>query len=77
MKSLIIALAGAEGKREFRDLQILPGTKPRDILAKLSLNGFQLARPEGGAFDHNEDIYPLVSSGQKLYLTKADVEAGW
>lgn len=76
MKKLIIAVAGTEGKREFKDVQILPGTKPRDILAKLGLNGFQLSRPEGGAFAHNEDLYPVVSDGQKLYAAKADVEAG-
>ena len=76
MKKLIIAVAGTEGKREYRDVQILPSTRPRDILAKLGLQGFQLSRPEGGAFGHSEDIFPLVADGQKLYATKADVEAG-
>jgi len=76
VKKLIIAVAGTEGKREYKDVQILPGTKPRDVLAKLGLNGFQLSRPEGGAFGFNDDLYTAVADGQKVYATKADVEAG-
>lgn len=76
MKNIIVAVAGSEGKREFQDVQILPGTKPRDVLAKLELNGFQLARPEGGAYGFNDDLYAAVADGQKVYASKADVEAG-
>jgi len=76
MKKLVIAIAGTEGKKEFKDVQIMPGTKPRDVLAKLGLNGFQLSRPEGGAFGFNDDLYEAVADGQKVYATKADVEAG-
>lgn len=47
MKNIIISVAGTEGKQEYKDVQILPGTKPRHVLAKLGLNGFQLSRPEG------------------------------
>jgi hypothetical protein len=76
MKQVTVAIAGSEGKREYKDVQILPGTKSRDVLAKLNLNGFQLSRPEGGAFDFNEDLYQAVADGQKVFATKADVEAG-
>jgi hypothetical protein len=76
MKKLVIAIAGTEGKKAFKDVQIMPGTKPRDVLAKLGLNGFQLSRPEGGAFGFNDDLYEAVADGQKVYATKADVEAG-
>ena len=75
-KQITIAVAGTAGKREFRDVSILPGTKSRDVLGKLSLDGFQLAKPEGGAFAHNDDLFAGVADGQKLYATKADVEAG-
>ena len=37
MKKIIVAVAGTEGKREYKDVQILPGTKSRDVLAKLNL----------------------------------------
>jgi hypothetical protein len=37
--------------------------------------GFQLAKPDGGAFAHNDDLFSVVADGQKLYATKADVEA--
>src|SRR4051812_38350992 len=47
-KQITIAVAGTGGKKEFRDVSILPGTKSRDVLAKLDLNGFQLAKPDGG-----------------------------
>lgn len=76
MKQIIVALAGSEGKREYQDVQILPGTKSRDVLAKLGLNGCQLSRPDGGVFDFNEDLYQAVADGQKVFATKADVEAG-
>lgn len=76
MKNLIISVAGTEGKREYQDVQILPGTKPRDVLARLNLSGFQLSRPDGGAYGLNDDLYQAVAEGQKLFATKADVEAG-
>jgi hypothetical protein len=76
MKNIIIAVAGTDGKREYTDVQILPGTKPRDVLAKLNLNGFQLSRPDGGAYGFNDDLFQSVAEGQKVFATKADVEAG-
>lgn len=76
MKRIIISMAGTEGRREYKDVQIAPGTKPRDVLAQLNLNGFQLERPEGGAFGFNDDLFGAVTDGQKLFATPADVEAG-
>lgn len=76
MKQIIISIAGTDGKREFKDVQILPGTKPRDVLAQLNLQGFQLSKPEGGAFGFNDDLYQAVSEGQKVFAIKSDVEAG-
>jgi len=75
-KQITVAVAGSGGKREFRDVSILPGTKSRDVLGKLSLDGFQLAKPDGGAFSHNDDLFAAVADGQKLYAAKSDVEAG-
>ena len=77
MKSIIISVAGTDGKNEYKDVQILPGTKSRDVLTKLGLNGFQLSKPEGGAFSFNDDLYQGVADGQKVFATKADVEAGY
>ncbi len=76
MKNVVIAVAGTNGKREYKDVQILPGTKSRDVLTKLDLTGFQLGKPEGGAFGFNDDLYATVADGQKLFATKSDVEAG-
>ena len=75
-KQIIVTVAGSNGKREFTDVAILPGTKSRDVLGKLVLRGFQLAKPDGGAFGANDDLFTAVADGQKLYATKADVEAG-
>ncbi len=75
-KQITIAVAGSGGKREFRDVSILPGTKARDVLGKLGLTDFQLSKPEGGAFAHNDDLFAAVADAQKIYATKADVEAG-
>ena len=76
MKRIIVSVAGSEGKNEYKDVQLMPGTKARDVLAKLGLNGFQLSRPEGGAFGFNDDLYQAVAEGQKVFATKADVQAG-
>lgn len=76
MKQIIISVAGTDGSREYKDVQILPGTKPRDVLAQLDLNGFQLNKADGGAFGFNDDLYQAVSDGQKVFVSKADVEAG-
>ncbi len=76
MKKIVVAVAGTEGRREYQDIQILPGTQPRDVLSKLGLDGFQISRPDGGAFGFADDLYEAVAEGQKVYATKADVEAG-
>jgi len=73
MKEVRISVAGTD---EYKDVEIEPGTKPRDVLAQLNLNGFQLNKPEGGAFGFNDDLYAAVSPGQKVFASKADVEAG-
>ena len=76
MKRISITVAGTEGLREYRDVYILPGTQPRDVLEQLGLIGFQLARPSGGALGYTDDLYAVIRDGQKVYATKADVEAG-
>ena len=76
MKNIRIAIAGAEPGQDMKDVQIPPGTKARDVLAQLNLNGFQLNKPEGGAFGFNDNLYDAVAEGQKVYAAKADVEAG-
>jgi hypothetical protein len=76
MKQVIISVAGTDGSREFKDVQLMPGSKPRDVLAGLKLDGFQLSKPEGGAFGFNDDLYQAVSDGQKVFATKSDVIAG-
>lgn len=76
MKSVTIAVAGTGGQQEFKDVSLLPGTTPRDVLAKLNLRGFQLMRPEGGAFANGDDLHASVADNQKVYASKADVEAG-
>lgn len=74
-KRLIIAVAGSDG-REFKDVAILPNTRAIDVLNKLGLKGMQLVSPAGGMFAHTDNIYDAVADGQKLYVAKADVEAG-
>ena len=76
MKTIIVAVAGTGGQREYKDVSLMPGTRPRDVLDKLELTGFQLSKPEGGAFAYGDDLYAAVADGQKVYATKADVEAG-
>jgi len=74
-KRLIIGIAGSDGK-EFKDVAILPNTRALDVLNQLNLRGFQLVKPEGGMFAHNDNLYDAVSDGQKIYAAKSDVEAG-
>lgn len=75
MKQITIVVAGTEGN-DLKDVEIGPGTKPRDVLSQLKLTGFQLSKPDGGAFGFNDDLYPAVDAGQKVFATKSDVIAG-
>lgn len=74
-KRLIVGIAGSDGK-EFRDVAILPNTRAGDLLTQLNLRGFALAKPDGGMFARMDNLYDAVADGQKLFATKADVEAG-
>ena len=74
-KRIIIGIAGSDGK-EFNDVAILPNTRAIDVLNQLKLEGFQLAKPEGGMFARTDNLYDLVADGQKVYAVKSDVEAG-
>lgn len=76
MKSVTIAVAGTGGEQEYKDVALLEGTTPRDVMGNLGLRGFQLMRPEGGAFANGDDLYASVADNQKVYASKADVEAG-
>lgn len=76
IKRIILSVAGSDGKGEYKDIELLPGTQPRDVLNQLGLHGFQINRPGGGAFGMLDDLFQAVESGQKLFATKADVEAG-
>jgi len=46
------------------------------VLNQLNLRGFQLAKPEGGMFAQNDNLYDAASDGQQIYAAKSDVEAG-
>lgn len=74
-KRIIVAIAGSDGK-EFKDVAILPNTRAIDVLKKLDLDGFELAKPEGGMFANTDNLFDAVSDGQKIYVAKADVQAG-
>ncbi len=75
-KTLIVSVPGAEHPKEI-PIDIVPGTKPRDVLQRLSLTGFGLSRPGGGGLiGVNDDLFPLVEDGQKLFATPTNVEAG-
>lgn len=76
MKNILISVAGSGGRQEYKDVSIAPGTKPRDVLSRLNLTGFQLSKPDGGAFGMNDDMYGSISEGAKVFATKSDVEAG-
>lgn len=76
MKEISIGVAGTNGKKEYRDVKLLPGTKVRDVLAQLGLEGFALEKPGGGFFQRTDDLHEAVSNGQKLYAAKDSVEAG-
>ena len=75
-KRITIVVAGTGGEREYKDVALLRGTKVRDVLSKLGLQGFQLTKPDGGAFGNNDNLFDAIADGQKLIATKADVEAG-
>jgi hypothetical protein len=74
-KRIIVAIAGSTD-HEYKDVAILPNTRASDVLKKLDLKGFELARPEGGMFANTDNLFEAVTDGQKLYASKSDVKAG-
>lgn len=72
MKNIVVIIAGSG---QPHDLAIEPGTTARDILGKLGLNGYVLSKDAGQhTFGENENIYPEVDDGEKLYAaSKTDV----
>jgi hypothetical protein len=69
MKEISIKIAGSEGP--LRDITIKPGTTTNEILTQLNLEGYLLSAGPNSRqfFGEDEVIYPLVSSGDKLYAT--------
>ena len=76
MKKVLVSVAGTGGKQEYKDVQLMPGTKPRDVLSTLGLTGMELTRPDGGTFAMNDNLYDAVENGQKIFAAKATAEAG-
>jgi hypothetical protein len=67
----VIAESGA-----YHDLQIAPGTTPRDIRNQLSIDDHYLISKRGGEpFGDDENIYGSVAEGEKLFLA-TPVEVG-
>lgn len=72
-KSLAIKVAGSP---VIHDVAIEPGTTAKDILDSLDLQGYLLSKgPNDPPFGEDEDVYPLVKDGSKLYASTI-AEAG-
>lgn len=70
-KDITVSVAGSG---ELKDTTILPGTIARDVLNSLGLGGYKLARANQPPFAEDENIFPLVSEGEKLFAsTKSEV----
>ena len=73
MKNLAIKVAGANGG--IKDITIAPGTTAGEVLKRLALDDYVLTKGTDSApFKSNDNIYPEVEDGSKLYaITKAEV----
>jgi len=73
MKNLAIKVAGAKGG--MKDITIAPGTTAGEVLKRLALDNYVLTRGTDSApFKSDENIYPEVEDGSKLFaITKAEV----
>jgi hypothetical protein len=68
MKNIAIKVFGIE--REPYDVVINPGTTPVDVVRDLNLNGYKLTKDrDKEPFGDDENIYPLVEDGAKLFAT--------
>jgi len=74
MKQIAVVTA-ASGQQTI--LGIEPGTTPRDIRRQLNLDENFILTPGRGAepFGDDENLYPLVPDGAKLYVS-TPVEVG-
>lgn len=70
MKSLAIVISGAPADRNFREIEIQPGTTAGDVLRAVGLTGYLLSREGSGQhYAAEEELYPVVESGMKLRAT--------
>ena len=68
MKNVALKLAGTE--REPLDIAVTPGTTPADVFRTLNLPDYKLSfGSEFPILGDDENIYPLVQDGVKLFAT--------
>lgn len=72
-KNLAVVVAGGAG--DIKDITIRPGTTAQDILREIDLEGYVLSKGNEAPFGENENVYPLVQDGDKLYAS-TPAEAG-
>jgi hypothetical protein len=53
-----------------RDVEINPGEKTAEILEKVGLEGYRLARANQPPFGEDEEIYDLVGAGEKVFAAE-------
>ena len=55
-KIVSLVVFGTDGKKELL-IELVPNVKVRDVLTQLNLTGYQLTKPNGGAYAYNDDLY--------------------
>jgi len=66
-KNLSVVVAGSGA---IKDIIIKAGTTAKDIVKEMGLTGYRLSKnPDDPPFGENENIYPKVKDGDKLYAS--------
>lgn len=70
-KEIAVKVPGAEGS-ELKDTNILPGTKPEDVLEEVGFaSGYELADENSNVYERGSNFYQQVQSGGKVYVVRA------
>lgn len=62
----VTGVGGDPNSKQVRQVDIEPGSTPRDILSSLNLDGYVLSSRMHSSFHEDENLYPLVESGEDL-----------
>jgi hypothetical protein len=72
----VTGVGGDPNAKQVKQVDIEPGTTARDILKSMNLDGYVMSSRRHASFHEDDNIYPMVESGEDLNASPR-VDAGF